>query len=89
MRTTPLVIKHARVVDVNERGFKVEWQTESTGECQIRLFRGPIEQEKRTVLAVPTVTTSVVTFEGLERQHRYTVVIENNDDRRELSVTTA
>ena len=68
---------------------RVEWNTTSNGACQVILVDGTTEWEKRMHMIVPGAPTQSESFEGLDRNHQYTVTIQDTDERKDVSVITA
>ena len=68
---------------------RVEWNTSTTSKaCQVILVDGSAELERRPHVFVAGPSAQVESFEGLDRNHHYTVMIEGTDDQQDLEVTT-
>ena len=67
---------------------RVEWKTTTNKDCQVMLVDGSAELERRRHVFVPGASAQVESFEGLDHHHRYTVMIEDSDERKDVDVTT-
>ena len=83
----------ARVVSVSDHSILVEWRTNATLEVRVSLFQG--DRLVQGPVAVQSMgrgfrggSAPAKLFEGLDPSTTYRVVLETEDDRRELPVTT-
>ncbi|MBO0880174.1 MAG: hypothetical protein J2P17_07425 [Mycobacterium sp.] len=68
---------------------RVEWNTTNTNSaCQVIVVDGATEWEKRMHMIVPGPSAQVESFEGLDRHHQYTIVIQDPDETKDLNITT-
>jgi len=68
--------------------FRVEWETTTQKACEVILVDGTTELETRPHVFVPGASSQFESFEGLDHHHRYTVRIQDTEDRQDLDVTT-
>ena len=78
-----MAITNARVEEIRLGSALVVWDTDTTGEFRVRLYRDQIgqnEQDSRTLTVSSVVQPHPsVRFDGLEHNQPYTAVIEGPD----------
>ena len=69
---------------------EVRWTSEKTVDFTVRLMRGPTEIGSKRIPAVGSQNIPpVARFDGLERDHRYVVIVEAPDGEQGLVNVTA